>query len=907
MLDETYYIYTGYTNDRIDDTPASLAGKKLGVVDPSNSKATLDAWIAEQGLDTQAIGYPTFDDMYAAYTTGRIDALVSSENIAEGVASIYPAQIVGRRPYYLAVAKDRDDLLANVNSAQEIMNNQDKVFLDSLRSRYSANSAVNDFMSADEHEWTQMHPSITVGYLDDYLPYCSKDANGEPTGLMTDVLTAAIQGLPGNWSPKVEYRCFDDQAELFAALADGQSYDGSIDTVAVNRHNLLQRAYTEEVFPDARVLEYESIDECIGAVEKGEAQGTIVNGLRAGALLESRVGLYRVQLPLTDDRCFGVAPGNGMLLRLLNRGLGIIGEDYGTNASYNYTKGLFTYTMLDFLRDHWVFLAILALGILLAIIASVAAHFRRLRRANEREAEQNRLLADALSQAERAGHLKDELLTNLSHDIRTPLNGILGALEVSRRSDDAELIERNTLKARDAARDLLGMVDDLLEMSALRSGDVELRREPFCPAQIFRSAEENASGRAQAARLNLNASLAPELEKTYLDSPSFMRQIVVNVLDNAVRYNVAGGGVQLTAGYREEAAEAGVAGTPFLTLAVADTGRGMDPEQLARLFEPFAQEENDVRSVYPGSGLGMSITKALVDLMGGSIGVTSEPGHGTVVEAAIPLTPAGDEKGKAGSDAPRIRAAGTGATSPVAAGAPAEAPLSHGNDEKGQSLLIIFLMMTKRDCPFSSCGEVGGLVVLRVVHPVTKAIVEDERDARGDPRDGIAQHGHVQRVVERHHGELPDDAQQARSSEHDKHGAQALPRPTDGARDVVVERVDHVEGAHVPHDLSRELGDLRIIDEEASQGAHVGEKHHRQRSHHQGREAQGRPEAAAHALVVSRAKVLRAEGGHGHAKRLRDHPDDGIDATAQAERRHDGGAKRVDGRLRDDVGHRVTR
>lgn len=232
------------------------------------------------------------------------------------------------------------------------------------------------------------------------------------------------------------------------------------------------------------------------------------------------------------------------------------------------------------------------------------------------------------------------------------------------------------------------MVDDLLEMSALRSGDVELRREPFCPAQIFRSAEENASGRAQAARLNLNASLAPELEKTYLGSPSFMRQIVVNVLDNAVRYNVAGGGVQLTAGYREEASEAGVAGTPFLTLAVADTGRGMDPEQLARLFEPFAQEENDVRSVYPGSGLGMSITKALVDLMGGSIGVTSEPGRGTVVEAAIPLTPAGDEKGKAGSDAPRIRAAGTGATSPVAAGAPAEAPLSHEATIAGVRVLI---------------------------------------------------------------------------------------------------------------------------------------------------------------------------------------------------------------------------
>ena len=193
-----------------------------------------------------------------------------------------------------------------------------------------------------------------------------------------------------------------------------------------------------------------------------------------------------------------------------------------------------------------------------------------------------------------------------------------------------------------------------------------------------------------------------------------------------------------------------------------------------------------------------------------------------------------------------------------------------------------------------------------MIHPVPQPVVQDEDDARGHPRDGVAQQRHVQRVVERHHGKLPDHAQKARAREHDDHGPQALTRAADGPGDVVVERVDHVEGADVPHNLRRQLGNLWVVHEEPGDAQHVGHEHDGGGAHHQRGQAERTLEAPAHAPVVARAEVLGGERGHGHAQGLGDHPDDGIDAPAQAKGRHHRGAKGVDGGLRDDVGDRVA-
>ena len=690
MLSETFYIYDDASNETIDgDDPATFAGARIGVVAGSNAQTAFDEWLGETGCGATAVEFATFDDMRAAFDAGDVVAIVSADNVVHGEADMAPAQIVGKAPYYLAVANGRSDLLMRLNEVLAIMNSQDRVFLDSLQSRYAADSSVNVYITADEKRWMAQHATLTVGYLDDYLPYCDTDSDGRATGLMVDVLGEMLDRLPGDWTPDIQTRAFANQADLIAAVNNGEidlafpvgggswyaeehhfllsspvvspsmnlvarGIDNLADepaSVAVNSNNLLQRLYVERAFPDAAIVECDSIDDCLSAVVSGKAVATVVNGLRASALLSSEPALASLQLPESDDRCFGASEENGVLLQLVNRGLGIIGENYGTDASYDYTAGLFKYTFYDFLSDNWAVIAAIATLACAAAVALAYRRYRRLCRENMREIEQNRRLGEALAQAERASHAKDELLANLSHDMRTPLNGILGMMDINDSCDDPAVARANREKARSAARQLLGLVDDLLEMSKLKSGDFQMAREEFLLADVVDAAL--ADVRAYAAGADVTVLYSGHSRALsamrVVGSPTYMRQILMSVLDNAVRYNKSGGRVVLEADLARGESRA------RFTCSITDTGVGMSEEYVARIFEPFSQGEQSARSVYQGSGLGMAIVKSLVEFMGGEVVVESHAGQGTRVGISLPFDVAEVcEAGHAANAAPSI-------------------------------------------------------------------------------------------------------------------------------------------------------------------------------------------------------------------------------------------------------------
>lgn len=687
MLNETYYVYRPLFDESIVGTgPETLTGKRIGVVDGSNSERNFTSWLKRKGCAPVVSSYSDAAEMKAAFASGAIDGFVSSDNVAYSFEGSTPAMIVGREPYYLAVAPGQDSLLTTLNDVQSIMYSQDRAFLNELQIRFAADSSASAYLTAAEIEWMETHSSLTVGYLSDYLPYCDTDANDEPTGLMVDVLFATLDSLPASWDPDITFQGFADQGDLFAALKAGDidvafpvggetwyaesngflrssavaspamdlvykagaEFDVATKTIAVNRHNLLQQNYTATYFPDAEVVECDSIDECLAAVKEGRAGCTVVNGLRASALLTAETELMSAQLPASDDRCFGVMEGNGVLLQILNRGLGIIGENYGMNASYRYTDGLFTYSVFDFMRDNWQVLVAIAAALIAVAVFCVALRFRKIHREKQREEEQNRRLEEALEQAERASRAKDVLLGNLSHDIRTPLNGILGVMDVNASCSDEAAVKENITKARAAARQLLCLVDDLLEMGKLKSGDVEITPEPFVIADVMTDVLSGVKPQAKEAGVSIVCGEFPEsgcegaatcqaieriAQVRVVGSPTYLRQVLANVFDNAVRYNKSGGRVVWDASL--DLPEKG--DETWFTCVVSDTGKGMDLEARSHLFEPFYQGEASARSIYPGSGLGMSIASSLVELMGGEIEVQSAPGEGTTVTLRVPF------------------------------------------------------------------------------------------------------------------------------------------------------------------------------------------------------------------------------------------------------------------------------
>lgn len=710
MLSETFYVYKKSSDESIKAGSAkSLEDKRVGVVKASNAKTALDAWLKKEGVSVKESVYESTADMKKAWSKGKVDVVVSSDNVVFDIDGIEPIDMLGKTPFYLGVAKQDKSLLTELNETLGLMNAQDRTFLDELSLRYSTNSALNTYLTAEEAKWTKSHDSLVVGYLDDYLPFSATNAEGNATGLFLDVLGAVFDALPGSWYPEIETKGYADQEDLVKALKNGEidlafpvsgdtwdaenagylcsspvvspsmvlvsqggfdspEFDLSVATnkIAVNRNNLMQESYAKRMFPDCEIVSCMSIDECLNAVKGGRADCTIINSLRAGAILNSEPSLVTLQLPGSDPRSFAVAEGDGTFLQLLNRGLSLIGSSYGANAALQHTSDLYKYTVADFVRDNLVLILTALFFLAILGVFQLSRHFSRLRRETEREVERNKELKAALDQAEKAGQARDVLLRNLSHDIRTPLNGILGLMEKLEDEPTPEQARSDRDKAKQASNQLLRLVDNLLEMSRLKTGDLELASETFSLNQLIETVIEDVEPRTEGRGVTIKVEKdegfvgAPKVK----GSPLYVGQLLDNVIDNAIRFNKEGGQVVVHAEVSRSAdaapanvssgdsAEAPVdAGESLVFVcSVKDTGEGMDEEAVTRMFEPFFQANMDSRSEYHGSGLGMPIVRALVDLMGGSIGVSSKEGEGTKVVVSLPFEIATDHDGGDGEE-----------------------------------------------------------------------------------------------------------------------------------------------------------------------------------------------------------------------------------------------------------------
>ena len=449
MGSESYYLVKHDTDTEIMiDDLSTLNRKSIGVLDSAMSSA-LNQFLSENGIQANVVVFPDYTGLFSAFDANEVDILAAESDGAYGRDHAEPLLTFGSSDYYLCVNKQRTDLLVQLNQAQTLLAAEEPNFLNSLRAKYYGVSVTARAFSEKEREWIATHDTLHIGYLENYLPYSDTDSQGQVTGLIVDYVSDLLKAL-GIDHISVTYAGFSSYDKMIAAMSTGEidtafpvggglyyseengiyqsnavasastelvfrgEYsDEKTKTFAVNENNRMQYYYVRTNYPDAEIALYPSIDACLAAVLSGEASATTLNGLRANDILRNSQyeSLSMHQATRSDDRCFGVEIGNEGLLKLINRGINILGSDYGQIISYRYTSGLYRYGFKDALRDHMALFG----SILTAVAALVFFLLYRDNRRNKARLKEKELLLEQQALKEQ----QDKMITALASDYRS--------------------------------------------------------------------------------------------------------------------------------------------------------------------------------------------------------------------------------------------------------------------------------------------------------------------------------------------------------------------------------------------------------------------------------------------------------------------------------------------------------
>ena len=612
--------------------------------------------------------YGTFLELMEMLKEGKIDLLAGvgyrEERKKDFGYSNYAMVRTRTGKYYLCTAPGREDLLEEMNSVLASIYEEDVAFTEDLYKKYF-DPGQDSTLTEEEQTWLEEHGELKVGYLNSYIPYSDTDRDGNPSGIVVNVVQQIMKELAVEDFASVTYQGYENYEDMLTDLQggaldiifpcsgnpwyaeeDGVALSSSVvsarvslvfrgdhaDTgssrTAINRNNLLQYDYVTSNYPDAEILMYDSIEDCLEAVRKGEADTTLMDSLRADSMLRNSryQSIENRQLPEADERCFGVAAGNAILLEILNKGLNVIGGEYGWNATYQYTENLYQYTTTDFLRDHMGAVILLLLVALNVVILFFVRRSRRMEQQAKKDELYKKELSEALKAAQNANQAKTSFLNNMSHDIRTPMNAIIGFTTLAlSHLDNRQQMRGYLQKILTAGDHLLSLINDILDMSRIESGQVKIEENECRLPDIMHDLRNILQADVHTKHLHFVMDTVDVVNENIICDKLRLNQVLLNCMSNAIKFTKPGGTVGICV-IQKNSSEEGVAEFEFV---VRDTGIGMSQEFAEHIFEAFTREQTSTVSGIPGTGLGMSITKHIVDMMGGTIRVKSEKNIGS--------------------------------------------------------------------------------------------------------------------------------------------------------------------------------------------------------------------------------------------------------------------------------------
>lgn len=652
---ERYYIYARPDRDDLaKGDPQALQGLTIGYNSGVMQTIVGQQWLANEGIACTYREYDGGSVLFDALANGEVDAIIMNDTISSPEAS--PMFYVGSSDYYFAVPKSRPDLMDNINSAMAAINRVNPRYNDEVKSNYSAQNSGSSSLTGDERAWLKANNNtITLGYITGKLPYCNEDEDGKMEGSLASLATT----LHDKFGITVETVAFDSYKMMSKALSkgsidvalpvyrdywfaeqsgvvqsvslgtisltaihSGSNLNKDLQNIACTKSSFINRNVLESLFPTATVTEYRSDDEAFDALRRGTARCVVAPSSRVKTLGD-RYDLEdceTVKLPDTCELSCWISRGKPELLGIVNKGIINAGESLSAS---NYSSTSYTAqesNTLQFLYRNRTAVASTLIGML--SVSIVLLIWALVRARTERE------------KADAANAAKTAFLTRMSHDIRTPLNGILGLIDIEElKEGDIQVARESRAKARVAANHLLSLINDILEMGKIEDRKITLEHAPFNLKELCDDTLVLCKLRASDNGITMQDNSLPYTTGPYMvGSPTHIRQIMINLLDNSIKYNKHGGSVTFSS--KTKPLDNGRA---LFCFSVSDTGIGMTSKFLKHIYEPFAQEGNDARSKFQGTGMGMPIVKSLIELMGGTIEISSEVGVGSTFNVQIPL------------------------------------------------------------------------------------------------------------------------------------------------------------------------------------------------------------------------------------------------------------------------------
>lgn len=687
MGEEKYYLYADLSRADISASDfKTLDGKKIGVVMGTEPEVMLTEWEEKHGIKTQHVNISNNEDVKQKLANHEIDCFVSLEESYWAELGISTITRVGKSSIYYVLNKDRPDLKEELDNAMHALDEEAPFYTADLCKKYFSLD-YKPILTGEEKAWLKEHGAIRMGFLTSDRGVSTYDpATGEITGTITDYIQFAADCL-GNQELEFQLVGYDDKEAELNALKSGEidmifHFDQSpnlaeeyrlartnttwtanmmvvtnkqlfienqVNRVAVPRNKISLTRYIAFYYPQWEIVDCDTQEDAIKLVKDGQAD-CFVTGVSSEEKYSKNHGFYSVPLPNPANSCFAVKSGNRSLLSILNKTIKAMPANMLTSSLAMHKSSARKVTLSDFIKDNF-FMALLVSSIAVAVI--LLTILKLLRKAYKAEAaarkaandtqELNARLQIAVENAESANHAKSTFLFNMSHDIRTPMNAIIGYADLaSRHSDDPAKLKNYMENIQVCGQNLLMLLNNVLDLARIENDKTEMEYSVSDVDKDFRNCVAMFRNQADSKGQTLTVTTQLQYPYIYADIPH-LTEVCTNLVSNAVKYTGAGGTIRCDVTQKPGEKE----GWCDTVVTVADNGIGMSQEFQKHIFEPFERERTSTISKVEGSGIGMGIVKKLVGLMGGTVAVESKIGVGSKFTVTIPCRIASEDETQA--------------------------------------------------------------------------------------------------------------------------------------------------------------------------------------------------------------------------------------------------------------------